>query len=220
MEQSRSNCVFFAASLLIAGIAASASPAFAQSVTRADVNRDCTVTSADAALVQAALGKRTGQPGYSANADVNSDGVINAVDLDLAFVNRNLNARVCSAPPPAAPTIVATVSPAANANGWHNTNVTIAFMCTNATTCPGPAAVSTEGANQAIERTVTNAAGAPHGVDRAARARRQQNNDALHARVDGAGGCGDRLRGTAGNHRGRSRGQHRQRASRTSDRST
>ena len=32
--------------------------------------------------------------------------MINAVDL--AFVNRNLNARVCSAPPPAAPTIVAT----------------------------------------------------------------------------------------------------------------
>ena len=157
--QSRSIPFFLisSASFLIA-IAGAAAPAFAQPVTRADVNRDCTVTSADAALVQAALGKRTGQPGYSANADVNSDGVINAVDL--AFVNRNLNARVCSTPPPAAPTIVATVTPAANANGWHNTNVTLTFACTNATTCPGPATVSTEGANQAIERTVTNAAGA------------------------------------------------------------
>ncbi len=135
MALSRSICVFFAASLLIA-VSGAASPAFAQPVTRADINRDCTVTSADAALVRAALGKRTGQPGYSANADVNSDGVISAVDL--AFVNRNLNARVCSAPPPAAPTIIATVTPAANANGWHNTNVTIAFTCTNATTCPRP----------------------------------------------------------------------------------
>ena len=58
-RQSRPLSRVIFASLLIV---CAASPAFAQSVTRADVNRDCTVTSADAALVQAALGKRTGSP--------------------------------------------------------------------------------------------------------------------------------------------------------------
>ena len=44
------------------------------------------VNCTDYALVKAQLGKRTGQAGYSANLDVNKDGVINSVDL--AMVSR------------------------------------------------------------------------------------------------------------------------------------
>lgn len=160
MSQSRSLPLPFVwkAVLLAALIACGAAPASAQPIARADVDRDCTVTRADATLVQGALGKRTGQAGFSANADVNSDGVINAVDL--AFVNRNLNARVCAGPPPDAPTIAASVAPAANSQGWHNTDVTVSFTCTNATSCPAPIVIATEGAAQVVERTVTNSAGA------------------------------------------------------------
>lgn len=60
------------------------------------------------------------------------------------------------------PTIQATASPAPNAAGWNNSNVTVTFVCSDATspvTCPGPTTVSTEGANQVISGTATDAAG-------------------------------------------------------------
>lgn len=136
----------------------SATNASAQTIpiARADVNRDCTVTQADASLVTAALNKRTGQPGYTAAADVDSSGVINAADV--TFVSRNMGKYVCTPQVPA-PTIAATAAPVANANGWNNTNVTVTFVCTNATSCPAPVSVTTEGAAQVVERTVVNTAG-------------------------------------------------------------
>jgi hypothetical protein len=60
------------------------------------------------------------------------------------------------------PSIVASASPAANANNWNNTNVTVSFTCTPSlapiTGCPSSQVVSTEGANQVISGTVTDAA--------------------------------------------------------------
>jgi hypothetical protein len=53
-----------------------------------DVNGDGKINCADIALVKAAFGTRTGQPGFNPNADVNHDGVVNV--LDLAIVSQKL----------------------------------------------------------------------------------------------------------------------------------
>lgn len=143
-----------AALLLFAFVASAPSPARGQTVPNPDVNRDGIVNQADVAIVQGALGQRVGQPGYIPNADVNGDGVINTVDLTI--VRRNLGKTY----PVETPTIVATVTPAANANGWHRTSVTVSFACTHATSCPEAIEVTTEGAGQVIERTVQSSAGA------------------------------------------------------------
>src|SRR5258707_3826224 len=61
------------------------------------------------------------------------------------------------------PTIQATVSPAPNAAGWNNSNVTVTFTCADATSgvanCPSPITVTTEGANQTVSGTAVAAAG-------------------------------------------------------------
>ncbi len=61
------------------------------------------------------------------------------------------------------PTIMATSSPAANANGWNNTPVTVSFSCTDVLSgvalCPPPQTVSSEGANQNISGTAFDKAG-------------------------------------------------------------
>ena len=61
------------------------------------------------------------------------------------------------------PTITATVSPAANAAGWHHSDVTVIFTCddpeSGITICPSPVTLATEGAGQVVERMATNGAG-------------------------------------------------------------
>ncbi|MGC2694177.1 MAG: hypothetical protein WA738_00140, partial [Candidatus Angelobacter sp.] len=61
------------------------------------------------------------------------------------------------------PTIQATVSPAPNAAGWNNSNVTVSFTCSDAisgvATCPSPVTVTTEAANQTVSGTATDHAG-------------------------------------------------------------
>jgi PKD domain/Glucodextranase, domain B/IPT/TIG domain len=62
----------------------------------------------------------------------------------------------------AALTVTATPSPKANANGWNNTNVTISYTCSGGVLpvqCPASQTVSTEGANQTINATATDANG-------------------------------------------------------------
>jgi hypothetical protein len=64
-----------------------------------------------------------------------------------------------------APTITATVSPSPNANGWHNTDVTVTFACGDTLSgiafCPEPVTVTTEGAGQTITGTAVDKAGNP-----------------------------------------------------------
>jgi hypothetical protein len=67
-----------------------------------------------------------------------------------------------------APTINGAASPAPNAAGWNNTDVTVSYTCSDSSTpgsglatgaCPGSETVSTEGANQSRTGTVTDQAG-------------------------------------------------------------
>jgi len=53
-----------------------------------DVNGDGLINCADIALVKAAFGTHTGQPGFNPRADVNGDGVVNV--RDLAIVSQKL----------------------------------------------------------------------------------------------------------------------------------
>ena len=53
-----------------------------------DANGDGIVSCADVAVVRAAFGTRTGQPGFDARADFNNDGVINI--RDLSFLSQRL----------------------------------------------------------------------------------------------------------------------------------
>lgn len=61
------------------------------------------------------------------------------------------------------PGITALPSPAPNANGWNNTNVTVTFKCNAGSAaivnCPTPQIVSSEGAGQIVSGSVTDAAG-------------------------------------------------------------
>lgn len=61
------------------------------------------------------------------------------------------------------PVITASVSPAANAAGWHTANVTVTFECSDnsgaVATCPDPVLVDTEGDNNVVTGTAVDAAG-------------------------------------------------------------
>jgi RHS repeat-associated protein len=61
------------------------------------------------------------------------------------------------------PAITATITPAPNAAGWNNSNVTVTFTCSDSlsgiNTCPTPIQVATEGAGQVISGTASDKAG-------------------------------------------------------------
>jgi hypothetical protein len=63
------------------------------------------------------------------------------------------------------PTITGLRSPAANANGWNNTDVTVTFQCTDTISGlasgnpPTPSVLSAEGANQSVSGLCTDLAG-------------------------------------------------------------
>ncbi|MFL6311458.1 MAG: beta strand repeat-containing protein [Terriglobales bacterium] len=58
--------------------------------------------------------------------------------------------------------ISALISPLPNANGWNNTNVTLSYACSGGVPpvqCPGSQIVTTEGANQVVSASATDANG-------------------------------------------------------------
>jgi hypothetical protein len=61
------------------------------------------------------------------------------------------------------PAVTAARTPAANANGWNNTDVTVKFTCMDSlsgvASVSGPATLNSEGANQAATGTCTDRAG-------------------------------------------------------------
>lgn len=61
------------------------------------------------------------------------------------------------------PTIAAAITPAPNSAGWNNSNVTVSFTCSDATSgvasCPSPVIVSSEGAGEVITGTAFDRAG-------------------------------------------------------------
>jgi len=61
------------------------------------------------------------------------------------------------------PTISSSASPAPNAAGWNNTDVTIRYVCADAlsgiASCPDPVLVNTEGSSQSIIRSTADVAG-------------------------------------------------------------
>jgi len=63
------------------------------------------------------------------------------------------------------PAVTASTSPAPNAAGWNNANVTVSFNCSDSLSgianCPDPVQVITEGAGQIVTATATDKAGNP-----------------------------------------------------------
>lgn len=61
------------------------------------------------------------------------------------------------------PVISGTINPPPNAAGWNNSNVTVAFTCSDQTSgvasCPPPVTLASEGAHHVVSGTVTNKAG-------------------------------------------------------------
>ena len=63
------------------------------------------------------------------------------------------------------PTISGSATPAPNANGWNNTNVTVTFQCSDslsglaAVSPPAPTTLTSEGAGQSVTGTCTDVAG-------------------------------------------------------------
>jgi len=68
-----------------------------------------------------------------------------------------------------APTIVATVTPPANANGWYQSDAEISYQCADSesgvASCPDPVTVTNEGANQTITASIVDLAGNQASVD-------------------------------------------------------
>src|SRR5207248_2943487 len=61
------------------------------------------------------------------------------------------------------PTITGAASPAANAAGWNNTDVTVSFVCSDTlsgvASCAGPTTLSSDGAAQSVTGTASDNAG-------------------------------------------------------------
>ncbi len=74
--------------------------------------------------------------------------------------SNSVNLSITTATPP---TITASASPAPNASGWNSSNVTVTFTCTADSAaianCSTPQTVSSEGANQIVTGTATDANG-------------------------------------------------------------
>ena len=101
--------------------------------------------------------------GDSASVAVNTDGTtVNLRSIDNAG-NGSALASTTVRIDSDAPTISGSASPAANAAGWNNTDVTVTFTCNDALsgvdTCAGPFTVTGEGSNLSATGNATDKAG-------------------------------------------------------------
>src|SRR5574341_143084 len=107
---------------------------------------------------------------YWSNYDDPSEGCYDAdydgfCDAPYVFSNNRDNLPLTMQKPmdTTPPVIMATVSPAPNANGWHNSDVTVTFTCNDTESgilsCSSPVTVTTEGAGQVITGTAVDNAG-------------------------------------------------------------
>ena len=109
-------------------------------------------------------GATTTVSGSTGNILINSDGIHTisywAVDnADNIEKTKTTEIKIDKTPP----IITATVNPSPNANGWHNTNVTVSFICEDTLSgialCPLPVMATTEGEGQVITGTAVDKAG-------------------------------------------------------------
>jgi hypothetical protein len=105
----------------------------------------------------------TQQPGTSVLIQANGIHTLEFWSVDAAGnteAAKTVQVKIDQTPP----TINHTQSPAANANGWNNTSVTVTFICgdtggSGIASCTGPQTVTTEGQNQAVSGTAVDNAG-------------------------------------------------------------
>jgi hypothetical protein len=113
----------------------------------------CTNTTAPIATCPPSQAASTEGAGQSVSGSV-TDVAGNSATASLSL---NIGTKV--------PTIVPSISPAPNSAGWNNSNVTVSFACAAGTApiaaCPPPVTLNTEGANQTVSGTATDAAGNP-----------------------------------------------------------
>jgi hypothetical protein len=99
------------------------------------------------------------------------------------------------------PSIVARISPDPNAYGWHNTDVTVSFECTDADSgidsCPADVTISTEGADHTIYGTATDKAGNSATIQVTVKIDKTAPNVELTAPADKADSCSYTLEGGA-----------------------
>jgi hypothetical protein len=114
-----------------------------------DLNRDGVVDAADTGIVRASYGRRCGQAGFNAIADLTRDCAVNLTDLNT--VSRAVGTKIDDVL-----RVQARTAPAPNAAGWSTTDATVSFTCTGTVTgdtCPSPIVVSQQGANQVVTGT-------------------------------------------------------------------
>jgi RHS repeat-associated protein len=88
-------------------------------------------------------------------------------EIAVAFISRVGTSFTLEIVKPASdttpPVITTAVAPTPNANGWNDTNVTVAFTCSDAdsgvATCPAAVTTTAEGAGQVVSGTATDNAG-------------------------------------------------------------
>ncbi|PYX91440.1 MAG: hypothetical protein DMG67_10135, partial [Acidobacteria bacterium] len=104
--------------------------------------------------------------GNSASVTVNAEGITTITFFATDFAEnveaiKTVVVKIDKTPP----TINGSPTPTANANGWNNTDVTVAFQCSDALSGlaagspPSPTVLSAEGANQSVSGMCTDQAG-------------------------------------------------------------
>ena len=100
-----------------------------------------------------------------------SDSLLGVAHTDVVHVNSEFWDQASDHDPQvarlalASALMLASSAPAANANGWNNTNVTVSFDCLTGDpldiiiSCPSDVVLSTEGANQSVTRSATTKGG-------------------------------------------------------------